>query len=402
MGAVSLTGFTSVSIATERPILDGLWLAAGHFTVTAIFVAIVRGLGVKEKTLIITAATLVAIGLLVQYRISPDLAQAQLAWYMIALFVAAVVVYFIKDPGMLERYKYILGIVGLVLLLSPIPFGVVRGGARLWIDFGPISFQPAELAKIMLAVFFAAYLADRYRQLSSGSDRLMRLPRLADIGPLIAMWFISLLVLVLERDLGSSLIFFSLFLVLLYVATGRWLYPVIGMGLFTAGAWASYYLFDHVSLRINVWLDPWTDFFGTGYQVAQAQLAFATGGIAGRGLGQGSPELIPAAATDFPLAVIGEELGLIGVGLVILLILLLVGRGFSIALNTQDLFTKLLATGLSSAIGLQALVIIGGVTKAIPMTGVTLPFVSYGGSSLLTNSLILALLLRIRPNGDES
>lgn len=392
---MDLCGFGAVTAASGGNIADGLIFGGAVWFLSLSSLLALRAAGVRELKLVTVAIVLVSIGLLVQYRIDSGLARTQLIWLIVATIVSCGLSFLVKDHRSLARFKYLFGTVGIFLLIIPAIIGVEHGGAKLWLQIGPYTVQPSEIAKILLAVFFAGYLSDRQRQLSEGRDSILHLPHLADVGPLLMMWILSLVVLVVERDLGSSLLFFGLFITLMYAATRRPLYPVIGGLMFTSGAVASYFLFSHLRVRVDVWLDPWSDFFGRGYQIGQSLLAMASGGISGRGLGYGFPTLIPAAATDFPFAVIGEELGIIGTALLLLLYLMLITRGFHVALNTPDLFGKLLAAGLSSALALQVLVIIGGVTKAIPMTGVTLPFVSYGGSSLVANMILITLLARI-------
>jgi cell division protein FtsW (lipid II flippase) len=292
-------------------------------------------------------------------------------------------------------------LVGLVLLLLPIVPGLGReiNGARLWIRLGPMQFQPSELGKVFIVVFLASYLDQRKELLQVATSKLgpMHLPALKHLAPIVLAWGVSLAVLFFEKDLGASLLFFAIFVVMLWVATARSAYLVIGIVLFAIGAFIGYKMFGHVQTRVDVWihaLDP-NVVHGDGYQLAQGEFAMATGGIGGTGLGQGQPQLIPAAATDFIFPAIGEELGLLGTTAVLLLSLALVGRAFRTALTATDGFGKLLATGLATVLGLQVFVIVGGVTRLIPLTGITLPFVSYGGSSLVANFIILALLIRV-------
>ena len=303
---------------------------------------------------------------------------------------------------MLDAYTYTIGLLGLVLLLLPTVPGIGRtiNGARLWVQVGPIGFQPAEIGKVLIVIFLASYLNQKRELLRVATSRIgpLRLPPAKHLGPVLLAWGASLAILFVQRDLGASLLYFGIFVVMLWVATGRAAYLVIGLVLFAAGAYLGWMLFDHVQLRVDVWLhalDP-DKVFDQGFgQLAQAQFAMATGGLVGTGLGQGSPGLIPFAATDFIFAAIGEELGLLGTTGILLLYVVLVGKGLRIALGAADGFSTLLAVGLSTLIAMQAFVIVGGVTRVIPLTGVTLPFVSYGGSSLVSNLVLLALLIRI-------
>lgn len=357
----------------------------------------------QSKELFLLAAVLIAIGIMAQYSIDPEKALLQLRWVAISYIVAITFVLLYPNYKNLANYKYSFAFLGLFSMLSPVFFGVERNGSRLWLKIGSLTFQPAEVAKLMLAIFFAGYLAERYQLLS----RVMRkigpvpLPDLRYFGPIGLMWLISIAVLVLEKDLGSSLLFFSLFTVLLYTATGRLVYPVLGFVLFSAGGIASFFIFSHLRTRVDIWLNPWADPSGKGFQIIQSMIAFATGGFFGSGLGHGSASSIPAASTDFIFSAIGEELGLLGTIGVLLLFLLLISKGLRIALSTDDIFGKLLAVALTTSLGLQMIVIIAGVTKIAPLTGVTLPFVSYGGSSLLANLLLVALLVKISTEKNE-
>jgi peptidoglycan glycosyltransferase len=257
------------------------------------------------------------------------------------------------------------------------------------VSIGPIGFQPGEFAKIALAIFFAGYLTERRELLKEFAFDLKVL------GPVLLAWGVSLVVMTAERDLGSSLLFFALFVVLLWVATGRALYLVAGAVLFVGGALFAWSSFSHVQQRVDIWLDPWVDAGGDGFQVVQSWFALAWGGVGGTGLGLGNPERIPVVETDFIFAAIGEELGLFGTTAIIVAYMLMIGTGLRIAVRADDTFDKLLATGLTTLLGVQAFIIMAGVTRLLPLTGVTLPFVSYGGSSLLGNYVLLALLVRI-------
>src|SRR5947208_14723910 len=270
-------------------------------------------------------------------------------------------------------------------------------GARLWVRIGSISFQPGEFAKVTLCIFLASYLVEKRELLAIGTRRLGRMvvPDFKYFGPILLAWGLSMVVLVAERDLGSSLLFFALFLAMLWVATARGAYLVIGAALFTVGSLPAVKAFAHVHERISIWLNPWPVANGNGFQTIQALFALAAGGIFGTGLALGSPQRIPEVATDFIFAAVGEELGLLGTAAVIIAFLLIVGTGLRIAMRAELPFEKLLAAGLTTIIGVQAFIIIGGVTRVVPLTGITLPFVSYGGSSLLANYVLLALLVRV-------
>jgi peptidoglycan glycosyltransferase len=340
------------------------------------------------------ALLLNGIGYVFVARLDPDLAALQATWTAlgVAAFLGTLVV--VRRVADLERYRYLFMFAGIGLLLLPLVPGVGRNinGARIWVALGPIRFQPGEFAKIALAVFFASYLVERRELLA---DLRMGRSQLRYMGPLLLAWGVSLVVMIAERDLGSSLLFFALFVVMLWVATGRTLYLALGGTMFGAGALVALSIFGHVKQRIVVWIDPWSRSAESGFQLVQAQFALAAGGFAGAGLGLGSPQKLPAAETDLIFAVIGEELGLLGTSAVLVAFMLMVGAGLRIALRANRPFEQLLAAGLTTVLGVQAFIIIGGVTRLVPLTGVTLPFVSYGGSSLLGSYVLLALLVRI-------
>jgi cell division protein FtsW (lipid II flippase) len=347
------------------------------------------------------AATLNVLGVAAVYRLDPEgFGPTQVTWTLlgIALFVGTLLL--VRDYRIISRYKYILGFVGVGLLLLPMsPLGATINGARLWVRIGAFSFQPGELAKVCLVVFFAAYLAERKELLAIASRRIARLhvPDIKHFGPLLVMWGLSLAVMFFETDLGSSLLFFSIFLVMIYVATARFVYLAFGGVLFAAGAAIGYSLFAHVQTRVQVWLDVFNPRYiqDEGYQLAQSLFAFAQGGLFGTGFGRGLPDLIPAAHTDFIFSVLGEELGLLGSAGVLLCFLLIVARGLRISLAARDDFGQLLAAGLTTIFAVQTVIILAGVTRLLPLTGITLPFMSYGGSSLLSNFILIALLIRI-------
>lgn len=326
-------------------------------------------------------------------------APLQLVWTTIGLAAFVAVLLAVRDHTRLRRYTYTAAAVGLAMLLLPVVPGLGQtiNGARLWIRLGPMTFQPSEVAKLALIVFFAGYLVVKRDVLSLAGRRFLGLdlPRARDLGPVLLAWAASLAVLVQEKDLGSSLLFFGIFVVMLYVATERTSWVAIGGLLFLGGAFTAYYLFGHVRLRVDIWLNPFADSQNTGYQLVQGLFGFGTGGLTGTGLGQGRPGIVPFAKTDFIMAAIGEELGLVGVMAVLLLFALIVERGMRAALSCRDSFGKLLAAGLSFSLGLQVFVIVGGVTGLIPLTGVTLPWLSYGGSSIVANWALVALLLRV-------
>jgi cell division protein FtsW (lipid II flippase) len=351
-------------------------------------------------------ALLTAFGLVMIYRIDESLARDQANWFVFGLVLFALTIQFLRDYEVLERYRYIIATAGILLLLAPrLPgIGEQVNGAYLGVKIGPISFQPAEFAKIAIVVFLASYLRENREVLIVGARRILgvTLPPIKHFGPMLVVWGASMLLLVFIRDLGSSLMFFAAFLALLYVATGRFSFVVIGTILFLLGAWFIVTTVPHVHDRVEVWLHPYNEAQGNGYQILQSIFAQADGGLFGKGFGQGlitvpgtHDTLLPAAQTDTIYSLIVNELGLFGACGLIATYLLITARGFKIAILANDGFSKLLATGLTAVFAIQAFVIIGGVTRVIPLTGVTLPFVSYGGSSIVANFVLLALLLLV-------
>jgi cell division protein FtsW (lipid II flippase) len=352
-----------------------------------------------DGTLLGLAVLLNGLGFVTIARLDHDLARYQSLWTAVAVGAFVATLAAVRRIRDLERYRYTFALVGIASLLLPAIPGIGReiNGARLWVQLGPFNFQPGEAAKVTLVIFLAAYLVEKRELLSTPTWRVgpVMLPDPKHFAPLLLAWGSSILVMVREKDLGSSLLFFAVFLAMLYMATARASYVGIGAALFAVGATIAYQIFGHVQDRVTTWLDPWPSAQAQGFQLVQALFAFGSGGFAGTGLGLGSPGTIPNASTDFVFAAIGEELGLIGTTAVLVVYLLLVGAGFRIALRAEQPFLKLLAAGLTTILGIQTFIILGGVTRLIPLTGITMPFVSYGGSSLLANFVILALLLRI-------
>ena len=328
----------------------------------------------------------------------------QLLWTALSVIIAAVVIVVLKDHRMLRRKTFTAMAIGLVLLLLPLLPGLGQTiyGSRIWIRIGPMSFQPGEIAKIALTVFFAGYLVQVRDVLSLAGRKVLgfTFPRARDLGPILIAWLLSLAVLVFEKDLGSSLLFFGLFVAMLYVATERVGWIAIGLLLFAGGAYLAFRLFDHVQERVALWLDPFgADSMAKSDQLAKGIMGMAAGGLFGKGLGQGRPWMVAFANSDFIFPSFGEELGLFGVCALLVLYALFVERGLRTALGVRDGFGKLLAVGLSFSVALQVFVVIGGVTRVIPLTGLTTPFMSLGGSALLANWTLMALLLRISDQG---
>ena len=327
----------------------------------------------------------------------------QIAWTGIAMVIALAVIILIRNPRVLQRYRYIAMFSGIVLLLMPMlpVIGYEQFGARLWIRLGVFSFQPGELAKIALAIFFAGYLVEARDSLSMVGKKFlgMRFPRARDLGPILVIWVAAMLVLILQHDLGTSLLYFGLFLVMIYVATGRLSWVALGLFLFVGGALAASQLLEYVANRFHGWLDAFNpaiyNAYGGSYQLVQGLFGLGHGGLIGTGLGEGRPQLVPLAQSDYIIASLGEELGLAGLFAIFALYLIFVSRGMRIGFAGQDDFGRLLGVGLSFVIALQVFIVVGGVTRVIPLTGLTTPFLAAGGSSLVANWIIVALLLRL-------
>jgi cell division protein FtsW (lipid II flippase) len=356
-----------------------------------------------DGTLLPLVVLLHGIGYVMISRLDDKFAAQQSMWSLVSIAAFVFTLFVVQRPIDLARFKWTFFLIGAVLLMLPMVPGFGRNinGARIWVDLGPLGFQPGEFAKLALAIFLAGYLSERRELIAASTWKIgpVRLPEMHYIAPVIVAWAFAVLVMVGERDLGSSLMFFTLFVVMMWVATERVSYLVMGFLMFGIAAYISWRLFDHVQTRVDIWLDPWSDQYGKGWQIVQSLYGIGDGGVAGRGLGRGTPNTIPYAESDFIFSAIGEELGLIGATTVLMAYLLLVGGGLRIALRTDRTFEKLLATGLTTIVGVQAFIIMGGVVKVVPLTGITLPFVSYGGSSLLANYILLALLLRLSDTG---
>ncbi|MEO7262950.1 MAG: FtsW/RodA/SpoVE family cell cycle protein [Jatrophihabitantaceae bacterium] len=381
----------------------------------ACHLAIRRTARYADPLLLPCAVLLVGLGLVMIHRLDLGLAQqaaengttytgvaaaSQVVWGFVGLAVFLVVLLVIRDHRVLTRYAYTLALVGLFLLalpaVLPAQYSEVNG-ARIWIRVAGFSIQPGEISKIALTIFAASYLVDKRDVLSLAGRRLLGidLPRGRDLGPVLVAWLVSIGVLVRNHDLGTSLMFFGLFVVLLYVATERVSWVIIGVLLFAGGCYVSYQLFSNVKERVSVWLHVFDYLQDEGYQMSQSLFGLGTGGLFGAGLGGGRPELVPVAKSDFILSSFGEEVGLFGLVAILALYLVLISRGFATALAVRDSFGKLLVTGLSFSFGLQLFVVAGGISRLLPVTGLTTPFLSYGGSSLVANFGLLALLLRV-------
>ena len=352
-----------------------------------------------DGTLLPIAGLLNGLGYVFIARLNDDLAGLQATWTAVGIgaFIATLVI--VRRVRDLDRYRYTFMALGVGLLLLPLlpVVGDEVNGSRIFVSFGPVNFQPGEFAKVLLALFFASYLVEKRELLSIATWGVgpIKLPEPKHLFPVLLAWGFSLMVLFFEKDLGSSLLFFTIFVVMLWIATQRASYLLVGATLFGTGAFFAWKTFTHVQQRVDIWLDPWDLCFAEGQQICRSQFGLALGGMSGTGPGLGRFDRFPAVETDFIFTVIGEELGLLGGTLILVGFLLLVGTGLRIAAAAEHEFEKLLAAGLTALLGFQAFIIIAGVTRLLPLTGVTLPFVSYGGSSLIANYVILALLMRI-------
>jgi peptidoglycan glycosyltransferase len=348
------------------------------------------------------------LGYVMIQRLDPAVAANQAVWSVVGLFCYVVTLLLFRRSRDLERYRYLLLASAFVLLVMPLMPKLKNQaadayGSYLWIKLGPISFQPVEIAKLLLVVFLASYFSEKREMLSMATTRVGNrlLPDLRSFGPIAIAWLASVGVIILERDVGFSFLLFMLFIVMLWVTTGRWLYIVLGLAAFALGTFVAAHILSQVDERITVWLDPWRYVTGAGYQPAIGEVMMARGGLFGTGIGLGGAALIPIAQSDFIFAAIGNELGLAGTAAIVAAFMLLAGSGIRIALRARSEFAKMAALGLTVVLGAQAFFIMAGVTRLLPLTGVTLPFVSYGGSSLIANYILIALLMRIASEGAE-
>lgn len=383
----------------DMAVVGGIWFGLGIAT----HLVVRFRLPYADPVILPIVFLLNGLGLAMIYRIDqiPDPIKTdsatQLLWTGLGLALFAAVVFVLRDHRRLQRYPYLMFLTGLVMLLLPLtPLGVELGGARIWIKVFGLSFQPAEVAKILLAIAFSAYFYEKREVLALAGRRFLGLdlPRGRDLAPILIMWLVSLGVMVFQNDLGTSLLFFGLFTVMIYIATERPAWPILAGGLFLIAAVAAYKFTNHVPRRVNAWLAPFSDFDRNG-QIINAQFGLAWGGLFGRGWGLGRPGLTALAKSDMIAAALGEEIGVLGLMAIIVCYALLVARGFKTALTAPDGFGKLLAAGLSFVFALQVFAIIGGVTRLLPLTGLTTPFMSQGGSSLVANWMIIGILMVI-------
>ncbi|HEV7145989.1 MAG TPA: FtsW/RodA/SpoVE family cell cycle protein [Pedococcus sp.] len=405
--AIVVLAYVDVDLAATGTFPAGLLAqGAGLLAISMAFHLLLRWRAAYADPLMLPIVTLLnGLGLVMIHRLdiahgrslSGGLALRQLTWSAVAVAIAAAVLFFLRDHRTLRRYTFTAAVVGPALLLMPLLpiIGRTVNGSRIWIGVGPFTFQPGEITKIVLTIFFAGYLVQTRDALSLAGRKVLglTLPRARDFGPILVAWLASIIVLVFQKDLGSSLLLFGLFVAVLYVATERTSWIAIGMAMFCGGSYVAYLAFTHVQTRVHLWLDPFAP--GQSDQLAKGLMGMAAGGLLGTGLGRGRPDLTYFAESDFIVPSFGEELGLVGLFALLILYVLLVERGLRTALGVRDGFGKLLAAGLSFSVALQCFVVVGGVTRVIPLTGLTTPFLSYGGSSLLANWSLVAILLRI-------
>ena len=391
LGELSLRQYPNYDLT---PYMWGGIAAAGAFIVQII---ILKGKLCKDKWLFPIVMFFSCIGIIMLGRLKPILCIPQIRWLLIGMAVMVLVLMLAKYFEEILQYQYILGVVTLFVLCLSLLFGTEIGGSKNWLILGPIQVQPSEFGKILLVLFLSSYLSDHRQMLTEVKNRFLflDLPPLRFIAPLLCIWGIAILMFVIQRDLGSALLFFCMAVGMTYMATGSKSYVFIALCFFGVGALLSYALFSHVQVRFNIWLDPWADPTGQAYQVVQSLFAFGAGGVWGTGFAHGQPLLIPEVHTDFIFSAIGEEMGFLGCSAIMLGYMLFFYRGVKIALNCQKDLYMLSAAGFAVAFFLQAFIIIAGVTKFLPLTGITLPFISYGGSSMVSGFIMVGLLLAL-------
>ncbi len=403
VAALGITGSVAVAAAEVAGFRPQQLVVPVTFVVIALALHVfLAARGVRgDQLLLPIAAALTALGLVLVQRLASNLLVQQLSWTLIAAGAFAATILIPRDLTALSRFKWTWALLGVLLLISPLlpVIGREVNGARIWLGVGTVTFEPWEAVKILLVIFFAAYL-EEFREVLAQTQRRfgpIPVPPVPYLVPIVAMWAIAMVVMVFERDLGATLLFLGIFLAMLYLATGEVFYTLIGLVLLLVGGFVAYHVFGHVAARVDIWLHPFAEDvrFDTGYQLVQGLFALANGGLFGVGLGNGMPERIPVVWSDFVFDAFAEEVGFAGALALLALYLLFVYRGMLIALRAPTPFLQLLAGGLSFIVALQTIVIVGGNARLIPLTGITLPFVAYGGSSLVTNWMLVALLLRV-------
>lgn len=401
---VTLMAVVSLELAQGNELSSGIFLLVGGFFLIFLVAHLVMNWVAPDadQVMLPVAALLNGLGLVMIYRIDlatgMSLAKSQIMWMVLGVGLLVAVLVFLKDHRSLQDYAYLMGLVGLVLLALPIVWPTsLNADANVWISIGPFSIQPGEFAKILLLLFFAALLVNKRRLFSVTGKSLLGLqfPRMRDMGPLFLVWGLAMVISAAQNDFGPALLLFATVLGMLYIVTERASWVVLGVGLASIGAIAVYQVSEKIQTRVANFVDPFADFHNRGLQLAQSLFGLSYGGITGKGLGEGYPELIPVVQSDFILSAFGEELGLIGLSAILLLYAIFVLRGFTVSMHASDSFGKLVAAGLSLTVAVQVFVVVAGISKLMPMTGLTTPFLAHGGSSLLANYILLAILLRI-------
>ncbi|HLW46489.1 MAG TPA: FtsW/RodA/SpoVE family cell cycle protein [bacterium] len=402
-GVLGILGLVAVHAAmypaeSWDPVVASAVALAGFVVVhIALVVADNRG----DEVLLPAAAGLSAVGLVMIYRLRPDYAVRQAAWISLGLTALLIALGTLADLRWIRRYRYLCAVVGLVLLVLTVLVGVERNGARQWLVIGSFTLEPGEIVKLLLVAFFAGVLAEARPLLTLPGPRRWR-AELGRLGPLLLVCVGALLLLVFQRDLGLAMLYYGMFLAMLYIAIGRFDHVLAGLVAFAAGAALCYHWFAHVRVRVDVWVNPWADAAGRGYQILQGLFALASGGVTGAGLGAGHPELMPASYTDMIFPAIGEELGAVGTFMVVALYLLFLGRAFRAAVRADGPIDGLVGAGLAAALSIQTFVILAGSTRLIPLTGIPAPFLTYGGSAAVSNCIAVALLLAISDRGERA
>jgi len=397
-GVIMLNGILAVSLTLGSVDYSIIGITCGLITSFIVVNMVLDKAGhAGDPVFLPLAALLAGIGLTIILRLKPNLFLLQAMWVGIGLLCFLLFAFIGRRLEQIAKFKYICGFIGVGLLLVAILFGVDIGGHKSWVIIGPLRFQPSEFAKMFIVLFLAAYLSERRELLTLATRHYgpFVLPHPRFIAPLIAVWGMAMMMFILQRDMGAALLYFGIVIIMTYMVSGRLSYVIIGFVLFLIGSIICYKLYSHIQTRVDIWLNPWIDPNGEAYQIVQSLFAFGSGGIMGTGLTYGFPSMIPEVHTDFIFAAIGEEMGLVGAGAVILTYILMVYRAFRVALLATVPFSMLVAGGLSASMALQIFLIIGGVTKFFPLTGITLPFISYGGSSIVANFILLGVLFSI-------
>lgn len=401
-GIIMLNGILAVNLAQGVIDYSTLGVACGLIASFLVANAVLHKTGhLGDPLFLPLAALLSAIGLTMILRLKPELFLVQGKWICIGLMVFLLSIFLLRKLEQVANFKYVCGFIGVGLLLIAILFGVDIGGHKSWVIIGPVRFQPSEFAKVFIVLFLAAYLSERRELLNLATRHYgpLVLPHPRFIAPLIAVWGIAMMMFILQRDMGAALLYFGIAIIMTYMVSGRLSYVIIGFVLFLIGSVICYKLYTHIQTRVDIWLNPWADPNGSAYQIVQSLFALGSGGMMGSGLTYGFPAMIPEVHTDFIFAAIGEEMGFVGAGAVMIIYIIMVYRAFRVAVLSTMPFSMLVAGGLAASMALQIFLIVGGVTKFFPLTGITLPFISYGGSSVIANFILLGMLFSISEAG---